>query len=51
MFLAVISLTAFRTKHEYHVSVTQMRFNPAQKTLEISLRAYTDDLESTLIWY
>jgi hypothetical protein len=37
-----------RSKHEYHVSVVKMSYNPAQKMLEISLRAYTDDLEKGL---
>lgn len=34
--------------HEYHVSVTRMQYNATQKTLEISIRAYTDDLEKGL---
>ncbi|TDE13665.1 DUF6702 family protein [Dyadobacter psychrotolerans] len=35
-------------KHEYHVSVTQMQYNPAIKTFEISIRIFTDDLEKGL---
>lgn len=46
--LLVVVLTSSRPKHEYHVSVTQMRYNPAQKNLEISVRTYTDDLEKGL---
>lgn len=46
--LGVIMLTSARSRHEYHVSVTKLNYNPAQKTLEISLRAYTDDLEKGL---
>lgn len=40
-----ISLTP---KHEYHVSVTQMQYNPALKSFEISIRLFTDDLEKGL---
>jgi hypothetical protein len=41
-------LAARHTAHEYHVSVTQMQYNPAQKLLEISIRVFTDDLEKAL---
>ena len=34
--------------HEYHVSVTQMQYNPALKSFEISIRIFTDDLERGL---
>jgi hypothetical protein len=39
---------AFKPKHEYHVSVTQMQFNPALKSFEVSIRIFTDDLERAL---
>jgi hypothetical protein len=35
-------------KHAFHTSITEMRYNPKQKTFEISLRVFTDDLEKTL---
>jgi hypothetical protein len=35
-------------KHDYHVSVTQMQYNPALKSFEISIRIFTDDLERGL---
>lgn len=35
-------------KHEYHVSVTRMRYEASQKTLEVSVRTFTDDLEKGL---
>lgn len=44
----VVLLASARPKHEYHVSVTQMRYNPTQKVLEISVKAFTDDLEKGL---
>ncbi|WP_212568036.1 DUF6702 family protein [Dyadobacter psychrophilus] len=34
--------------HDYHVSVTQMQYNPALKTFEVSIRMFTDDLERAL---
>ncbi len=34
--------------HEYHVSVTQMQYNSTAKTLEVSIRIFTDDLERGL---
>ena len=34
--------------HAFHTSITEMRYNPKQKSFEISLRVFTDDLEKTL---
>jgi hypothetical protein len=34
--------------HAFHTSITEMRYNPKEKTFEISLRVFTDDLEKTL---
>ncbi|MCF0038610.1 DUF6702 family protein [Dyadobacter fanqingshengii] len=34
--------------HDYHVSVTQMQYNAALKTFEVSIRMFTDDLERAL---
>lgn len=48
LFLLCVALTPARTKHEYHVSVTQMQYNATQKTLELSIRTFTDDLEKGL---
>ncbi|WP_207503505.1 DUF6702 family protein [Telluribacter humicola] len=44
----LVLFIAARAIHEYHVSVTQMQYNPAQKALEISIRVFTDDLEKAL---
>jgi hypothetical protein len=41
-------LISARPKHEYHVSVTRMRYEATQKILEISVRTFTDDLEKGL---
>ncbi len=46
--LLSLPFLSFKPKHEYHVSVTQMQFNPALKSFEVSLRIFTDDLERAL---
>ena len=48
LLLGLGVLTSARPKHEYHVSVTRMRYEATQKTLEISVRTFTDDLEKGL---
>lgn len=34
--------------HDYHVSLTQLQHNVGEKTIEISMRVFTDDLETAL---
>lgn len=34
--------------HDFHTSLTEMRYNTKSKTFEISLRVFTDDLEKVL---
>ena len=46
--LLLLSLSASRPAHDFHASVTQMQYNPAEKTFEISIRMFTDDLEKVL---
>lgn len=36
------------SRHEFHASVTQMQYNPAERAFEISIRVFTDDLEKGL---
>ncbi len=45
---ALFLCSAAAPAHEYYVSVTQIQYNPAEKTLEISIRLFTDDLEKAL---
>ena len=45
--VVLILLGGFRF-HDYHVSVIQMQQNATTKTLEISMRIFTDDLEMAL---
>jgi hypothetical protein len=50
--LAVLSIGclcwAAQPPHEFHTSVTNIEYNAAQRVWEISLRLFTDDLESAL---
>ncbi|RYZ28730.1 MAG: hypothetical protein EOP49_41235 [Sphingobacteriales bacterium] len=46
--LALFCLTASRPAHPVHTSITQMQYNAAEKTFEVSLRVFTDDLEVAL---
>jgi hypothetical protein len=36
------------SKHDFHTSLTEMRYNIKSKTFEISLRVFTDDLQKVL---
>ena len=36
------------TLHDFHASVTQMQYNPKERTFEISVRIFTDDFEKAL---
>ncbi|KAA9353246.1 hypothetical protein F0P93_17515 [Larkinella humicola] len=46
--IAFLLLTASRPVHPVHTSITQMQYNAAEKTFEVSLRVFTDDLEEAL---
>ncbi len=35
-------------KHDFHTSLTEMRYNVKSKTFEISVRVFTDDLQKVL---
>ncbi len=45
---SLILLSSFIPKHDYHVSVTQIQYNPAARSFEVSIRIFTDDLEKAL---
>ncbi|MBF9142081.1 DUF6702 family protein [Hymenobacter properus] len=36
------------TFHAYHSTLTELRYNPAKKQLELSVKVFTDDFEKTL---
>jgi hypothetical protein len=54
--LVLLAFSSLRTRnsklethlHAFHTSITEMRYNQKQKSFEISLRVFTDDLEKTL---
>jgi hypothetical protein len=48
LLLLVCGLLAAHTRHDFHTSVTRMDFNPTEKSFEISIRVFTDDLERAL---
>ena len=41
-------LGAAPPRHAYHVSLTEVTYNASAQTLEIAVKLFTDDLESTL---
>lgn len=47
MVFALLLVSA-RPTHEYHASVTNMQYNAKERTFEVSIRMFTDDLEKTL---
>lgn len=51
MALLAASPAPSGTVHPIYVSVTEIEYNPAEKTLEISCRIFTDDFEKTLRKY
>jgi len=47
VFLLLLICTSFRL-HDFHTSIARIDFNAKEKTLEVSIRVFTDDLESAL---
>ncbi|RYF71863.1 MAG: hypothetical protein EOO39_13185 [Cytophagaceae bacterium] len=45
--MAASVLAAFRL-HDFHTSLTQMEFDVKSQTVEVSIRMFTDDLETAL---
>ncbi len=45
-FILVVSTASQR--HDFHTSLTEMQVNAKEKTLEVTLRVFTDDLEKAL---
>lgn len=52
LLLLLTSVTAFTPKtpvvHDFHTSLTEINFNPKTKSLEMTIRVFTDDLEQAL---
>ena len=47
LFLCVLLLGG-AIRHDFHTSLTEMRLNPKEKVIEVSLRVFTDDFELAL---
>lgn len=46
--LTLVALSGFNVKHAFHTSVTELHYNAKTKSLEISIRVFTDDLQTAL---
>lgn len=46
LFMLFAGLTA--QAHDYHASITDVKYNPRSQSLEVALRVFTDDLENAL---
>jgi hypothetical protein len=48
----LVSISAFTSKpvtvHDFHTSLTEINYNPKTKSLEMTIRVFTDDLERVL---
>lgn len=47
LLLIFLISTAFQ-RHDFHTSLTEIQVNAKEKTLEVTLRVFTDDLEKAL---
>lgn len=36
------------SRHDFHTSLTEINYNPSSRSLEITIRVFTDDLENAL---
>ncbi|WP_018477106.1 DUF6702 family protein [Pontibacter roseus] len=41
-------VSTFANAHDYHASITDVRFNPRSQSLEVAVKVFTDDLEAAL---
>lgn len=48
LILLILSFFAPAQRHDFHTSLAEVHYNQAEQTLEVSLRVFTDDLESAL---
>lgn len=48
LFFLIISLSSFSATHKYYVSVTQVEYSKENKSIQIILRLFTDDIENVL---
>jgi len=49
LIVSIPVITAFDSgKHDFHNSLTEMRYNPKSKAFEVEIKLFTDDLETAL---
>lgn len=49
VFVTALGLFSFdASKHEFHTSLTEMRFNPSSNSFEITMRVFTDDFQKAI---
>lgn len=48
VFCQWLMISLFQLVHPFYVSVTELNYNKTDKTIEISCKLFTDDLERTL---
>ncbi len=46
--LAIVALTPAASAHRYHTSVTRLEYNTEEKSVEITVQTFADDLEAVL---
>ncbi|WP_461090400.1 DUF6702 family protein [Spirosoma gilvum] len=48
LWVCLVLSSASRPAHDFHASVTQMQYDPKERSFEISIRIFTDDFEKAL---
>lgn len=48
MVMSLLSLLCAFRAHDFHNSLTEMRYNPKTGTFEVEIKLFTDDLETAL---
>jgi hypothetical protein len=46
LIFLILSFFSPAARHDFHTSLAEVQYNPAERTLEVSLRVFTDDLET-----
>ncbi len=48
LLLALSLFSFFAHAHDYHTSITDIKYNPRSQSLEVAVKVFTDDLEDAL---
>ena len=49
IIFAMLLFASFSWLHEFHVSLTEIRYNPESERMEVSLRIFPDDMDRALM--